>query len=263
VTSFTILILGADSEGRTDAVMVAGVDVVARRVRFASIPRDTIDLPLPNGTIFRNQKVNAFWNMAASHPASYPEGPDRAMANAVGNLLGIRIDYYARTSFGGFSSLIDTIGGIPITLPHIVHDDFLQVGPSTFGITFPAGKQVLDGRKGLAFVRIRHADNDFERQRRQQAFLAAAGLFALQQPDGVQRFVAAAKGRVATDFPIDALGRYRDALAGIDASAISGVVLGPRTYERAASCPCGYALEPLVDAMRREARQLFPWATDG
>lgn len=48
-----------------------------------------------------------------------------------------------------------------------------------------------------------------------------------------------------------------------EATSISGIALGPRRFERAASCPCGYALEPMIDEIRAEAAQPFPWATAG
>jgi polyisoprenyl-teichoic acid--peptidoglycan teichoic acid transferase len=255
-----MLVLGADSNGRTDAVMVVGVDIDAKQIHFASIPRDTINIPLPHGGIFRGEKINAFWNAAAADPTRYPEGPDRAMTELVGGLLDIRIDYVARTNFDGFKSLVDQVGGIPIVLAHVVRDNFLEWKPGTFGITFPAGRQVLDGRKALAFVRIRHLDNDFERQRRQQQFLESAGLFALTHPAAARAILAASSGRIVTNFPLDTIDEYATLLSGLNAKSIDGVVLGPRTYESAASCTCGYALAPNLTAMRREAARLFPWA---
>jgi len=240
--------------------MLVGVDLDAKQIHFASIPRDTINVPLPHGGIFRGQKINAFWNAAAADPRTYPEGPDRAMAELVGGLLDVRVDYVARTNFDGFRSLVDRIGGIPIVLSHVVRDNFLEWKPGVFGITFPAGRQVLDGRKALAFVRIRHLDNDFERQRRQQQFLATAGLFALNHPAAARAIIAASSGRIVTDFPLDTIDGYQAILGGIDVKAIDGVVLGPRTYETGAACTCGYALAPNLTAMRREAARLFPWA---
>jgi LCP family protein required for cell wall assembly len=257
----TILLLGADHEGLTDAIVVVGIDPLHHRVAFASIPRDTIDVPLPGGTVFRQRKVNSFFEYAAARPRDYPDGPGRATADAIGTLLGIRIDHYARTTFSGFRAMVDAFGGIPVTLPAPVVDDFLQVGPNTFGITFPAGKQTLDGRLALIFARIRHLGTDFDRQRRHQLLVTAAGLRLLGQPELASRVVAAARANVDTDFPLHRLAEYVKAMDEIDPAAISGVVLGPRTYETAASCPCGYALAPRLGPMRAKAADLFPWAT--
>jgi polyisoprenyl-teichoic acid--peptidoglycan teichoic acid transferase len=257
---FTILVLGADSHGRTDAIMVVGIDPTAKRVTYASIPRDTVNSPLPDGAVFTNRKINEFYNLAARSGADHPEGAGRATADAVGALLKIQIDYYAQTNFAGFTSLIDSVGGVPITLPQAVSDDFLQVGPSTFGITFPKGKQTLDGRKALVFARIRHADTDFARQRRQQSLVTAAGQLILNRPDLAPALVAAAMVYVHTDFPLERAAAYQASMAGFDARNVEGVVLGPRSYETRVECPCGYALAPKLAEMRAKAASLFPWA---
>jgi polyisoprenyl-teichoic acid--peptidoglycan teichoic acid transferase len=257
---FTILLLGADSAGRTDAIMVVGVDPVAKRVTYASIPRDTVNIPLPGGGTFKNRKINEFYNQAGKHAGTYPQGPGRATADAVEALLAIRVDYYARTNFGGFVALVNSLGRVPINLPSAVSDDFLQVGPNKFGYTFPKGAQTFDGRKALIFVRIRHRDTDFARQRRQQSFVTAAGLFVLRQPQLAAPLMAAARKHLVTDFPLDRVDGYLAAMAGLDAANIKGVVLGPSRYETKADCPCGYALAPKLGEMRAEAAELFPWA---
>jgi LCP family protein required for cell wall assembly len=256
----TILVLGADSDGLTDALTVVGIDPTKKLVTFASIPRDTIDVPLPDGSVFRGRKINSLFAYAKARPAAFPQGPGRAVADAVGELLGIRVDHYARTSFSGFRAIVDAFGGIPVTLPKPVVDDFLQVGPTTFGITFPAGRQTLDGRLALIFARIRHLGTDFDRQRRHQLLLTAAGLQLIEHPSLGRAVVAAARTHADTDFPLDRLEAYVSAMDGLDASGVSGVVLGPRTYERAATCTCGYALAPLLGPMRAKAAALFPWA---
>lgn len=262
-TPFTILLLGGDQHGRTDAIMVVGVDPIGKRVAYASVPRDTVNIPLPGGGTFKNHKINEYYNQAAQHPEKYPQGPGRATADAVGTLLGIRIDYYARTNFPGFVALVNSLGRVPITLPQAVSDNFLQVGPNSFGFTFPKGSQTLDGRKALIFVRIRHNDTDFARQRRQQQFVTAAGLYVLKRPDLAARLLAVAAKQLVTDFPADRVAAYQQAMAGIGAASIQGVVLGPTRYESKADCPCGYALAPKVAEIRAKAAELFPWAVRG
>jgi LCP family protein required for cell wall assembly len=258
-TPFTVLILGADRERRTDVVMIAGIDPIAKTLSFASIPRDTINLPLPDGGTFKNQKINTFYNYAAAHPDAYPQGPGRATADVVETLLGIRIDYYAMTTFTGFKNIVKAMGGVEVVLPSAVVDPYYEVSTGRYGVSFPAGEQVLTPARALIFVRTRKADNDFERQRRQQLFLTAAARQVLADP-GVWLAMLGAAENLETDFPLTAGLGLIDVLGSVDDMAIRKVVLGPRTYASSASCPCGYALAPDVDAMRGAAADLFPYA---
>ena len=256
---FTVLLLGLDFNGRSDAIVVVGVDPTKQVMTFASIPRDTIDVPLPNGSTFTNQKINAYYNLARSDPARYPKGPAQAVADMVGGILDINIDYYATTDFNGFQRIVDAMGGVSITLPAAIVDPSYQVTPTTFGIRFKAGTQTLNGQRSLVFVRTRHSDNDFERQRRQQAFLVAAGKQLLKSPNLLAALLAA-RSNLDTDFPLGELPTVMAAMTDIGHWTIRDAVLGPRTYEAAASCPCGYALKPNVPAMRKLAADFFPWA---
>lgn len=256
---FTVLVLGADLEGRTDVIMVVGVDIKSRRISFASIPRDTINVPLPNGGTFADKKINSFYNFAAARQSTYPQGPARATTELVGGMLGIKIDFTARTTFRGFEGLTDAMGGVGITLTKAVVDPSYQVTTRDVGVSFPKGSQTLTGKRALIFVRTRGGDNDFERQRRQQAFLLAAGRQVLAKPTLVVALLAA-QGNFQTDFPITQIPDLIGAITKIDGWTINQIVLGPRTYESAATCTCGYALEPKLDAMRKLARSFYPWA---
>lgn len=260
--AFTVLVLGADTEGRTDTMMVVGVDAKTKTLSIASIPRDTIDVPLPGGGRFTNQKINAFYNQAAAHPETYPAGPARATVDMVGILLGIRIDFYARTGFGGFTRLVDAVGGVDISLPRRLTDPNYQVTPSKTGVTFPAGPQTLNGQRALIFVRTRQADNDFERQRRQQAFLLAAGKQLLAE-QGLLSLLLAARGDLDTDFPLDQVLPLAAAVGKVDDWTIKSAVLGPDRYEMAASCPCGYALAPKLAEFAKLGALYYPWAVRG
>ena len=256
---FTVLVLGADLDGRTDAIMVVGIDIQSQRMAFASIPRDTINVPLPGGGTFTNQKINAFYNYAAGRPGAYPQGPARATTDLVGGMLGIKIDFTARTTFGGLERLTDAMGGVTITLPRAVADPTYQVTTRAVGVTFPKGAQTLTGKRALICVRTRGGDNDFERQRRQQGFLLAAGRQLLLRPTLLAGLLAA-QGNLQSDFPLAELPELIGAIGKVDGWKIDQIVLGPRTYESGASCPCGYALEPKLDAMRTLAAKFYPWA---
>jgi len=256
---FTVLVLGLDLGARTDAVMVVGIDPVSRTLSFASIPRDTINVPLPDGGTFTNQKINTFYHYAKSNPSTYPQGPARATVDMVGTMLGITIDYYATTTFGGFSALTQAMGGVTITLPKAVVDPYYQITMTNIGVSFPKGTQTLDGKRALIFVRTRQGDNDFERQRRQQAFVIAAGKQLLANPLLFGALLAV-QGNLQTDFPLDEVPDLVSSIGNVDGWTINQAVLGPSQYESAASCPCGYALAPKVDEMQKLAALYFPWA---
>ncbi len=242
-------------------MIVVGVDPVAKTLAFASIPRDTVNVPLPDGGTFVNRKINAFYDFARANPARYPQGPGRATADMVGTLLGIHIDYYAATTFGGFMNLVKAMGGVRVNLPRPVVDPYYQVTTTNIGIRFPAGPQTLSGPRALIYVRTRQGDNDFQRQRRQQSFLLAAGRQLVAHPELLAALaVAAAQGNLITDFPLDQVPTLLSTIGAVDAAHVRQTVLGPSRYESSTTCPCGYALQPNVAAMRTLARSFFPWA---
>jgi LCP family protein required for cell wall assembly len=104
----------------------------------------------------------------ASLESAGRESGRAATINAVRNLTGVPIDYFAEVSLAGFYDLAESLGGVEVCLNHSVHDDYS-------GADFPAGRQTLDAEQALAFVRQRHGlDNgDLDRTHRQQAFLAS------------------------------------------------------------------------------------------
>ena len=94
------------------------------------------------------------------------EAGRKATLAVVRALTGVPIDYFAEVNLAGFYDVAASLGGVEVCLNHAVHDDYS-------GADFPAGRQTLDARQALAFVRQRHGlDNgDLDRTHRQQAFL--------------------------------------------------------------------------------------------
>lgn len=259
IRPFTVLVLGGDNDFRTDATMVVGIDPVNKKISLASIPRDTANVPLPDGGTFTNMKINAFYDFARKHSSRYPQGPGRATADLVGKMLGIHIDFYAATSFDGFVNLVTAMNGVRVTLAKAVVDPFYQVTTRKFGVRFPAGAQTLKGDRALIFVRTRQGDNDFERERRHQLFLLAAGRQLLAHPSLLALLLAAHRNLI-TDFPLDQVPGLVTAMSSAGKWPVQQVVLGPRKYESAMTCTCGYALKPRLDQMRATAMAFFPWA---
>ncbi|TDO66600.1 LytR family transcriptional attenuator [Kribbella sp. VKM Ac-2571] len=138
---------------RTDSIMLMHVPKSGPTV-LISIPRDSaVNIPGVEG----KQKINAAFN----------KGP-AALIQTIENNTGLRIDHYVEVGFGGFASVIDSVGGIRMCLPKAMNDDKAH-------INLPAGCQELDGVKALGYVRSRHADgkNDFGRTERQRQMVGA------------------------------------------------------------------------------------------
>ncbi|MEU5126949.1 LCP family protein [Streptomyces mobaraensis] len=86
----------------------------------------------------------------------------------VQDFLGVPIDHFAEVNLLGFYDIAKVLQPIPVCLRHAVRDHYS-------GADFPAGRQELDARQSLAFVRQRHGlvNGDLDRTHRQQAFLSS------------------------------------------------------------------------------------------
>ncbi|TCC35372.1 LCP family protein [Kribbella speibonae] len=138
---------------RTDSIMLMHVPKSGPTV-LVSIPRDSaVNIPGVEG----KQKINAAFN----------KGP-AALIQTIENNTGLRIDHYVEVGFGGFASVIDSVGGINMCLPKAMKDKDAH-------IDLPAGCQELDGVNALGYVRSRKADgkNDFGRTERQRQMVGA------------------------------------------------------------------------------------------
>jgi len=176
----TILLIGLDSEpGRdtasTDTMIVASLDPVTETVSMISVPRDMVNVPLPDGRIFSG-KINGLDSFARLHPKEFPgsnpKGHEVLMA-ALGTLLNIKIDYYAAVDLYGFPRVVNTLGGVDVNVAHAFCDPTYQMNGYPNGFSITAGRHHLDGNAALAYARVRKAsgESDFTRAARQQEVL--------------------------------------------------------------------------------------------
>ena len=141
----TVLVAGADaSEYRqrigvddvnTDALMVVSVSADKSRIAMLSLPRDTVDVPMPDGSIYHG-KVNS-----------------------------VPIDRYIRVDMDDFGWMVDAVGGVDVEVASRLVDAHLhlRIGP---------GPAHLDGALALAYTRTR-VDSDYGRAARQQQVVRA------------------------------------------------------------------------------------------
>jgi len=138
---------------RSDTIMVLHLTSDRKHAYLISVPRDTYTTVDGYG----KQKINAAFN----------KGP-ALLIQTIENNTGLRIDHYVEVGFGGFASVIDSVGGINMCLPKAMKDKDAH-------IDLPAGCQELDGVNALGYVRSRKADgkNDFGRTERQRQMVGA------------------------------------------------------------------------------------------
>ena len=230
---FTVLLLGSDyrrghAGNRTDTIMVISVDPNSGAVSAASIPRDAVAFPLPDGTKFA-PKINELYQRYISRIGEKKAGP--AMSKAVGRALRVEIDNYVVLGFEGVKRLVNAVGGVDVVLDKVIRDPVYWLSPTKRGVTFKAGKNHLNGDRALIFARTRKADNDFERARRQQKLVAAAvgsvkKLGLLQLPE----LISIARDYVKTDLPLAQAPQIFEIVGSAKTKKATGIVFGPRKW---------------------------------
>ncbi len=169
----TILIVGldygdwsADRNGpsRSDTMLLLTIDPVARTAGMLSVPRDMwVNIPG-----FGYNKINNAYAFGDEY--HLPGGGPGLAIKTVENFLGINIQYYAQIEFTTFEKMVDTIGGVCLTIPAEI-----KVG-RTFehSVTLKPGYQCLDGKSTLGYARNRYTTNgDVDRAGRQQQVILA------------------------------------------------------------------------------------------
>ena len=124
---------------------------------MVSIPRDMVDVPLPNGGS-SGARSTAWCRTRAGIrgvPGQQRDRP-RGALGALGTLLGLRIDHYAQVNLGGFVQVVDALGGSTSTS---------TTASATRPTTSTASTRLLDQRRpapperepALAYARVRKA----------------------------------------------------------------------------------------------------------
>ena len=170
-TGLTLLFLGCDhdykdvdarpnqilkSNGRSDSMMLVRFDFQDKTINVLSLARDT--------------KVNipgyGFHKLNAAHEYG---GPELSVAT-VREDFGVSPDNYLDINFESFQEAVNTLGGVDVTIhKRLDYDD----NWGNLHVHLKPGFQHLNGYQAMGYVRIRHSDNDFERQKRQHEFIEA------------------------------------------------------------------------------------------
>jgi LCP family protein required for cell wall assembly len=190
----------ADAGGqRSDVTMVARFVPATKSVTIISIPRDLwVDIPANSSDISGMNRINAAYN----------SGPD-LLIQTIESVLDIPINHYISVGFDGFSGMVNSLGGVTMSFPTAVKDQYTGLDVTTTGC------QVVNGTVALQLVRSRHLEyinkngyweydglSDFSRIQRQDSFFRAVLAkvnTSITNPLAINGFISAAVGNLAID----------------------------------------------------------------
>ena len=161
-----ILLVGSDKRatwtqtGRSDSAMIATLDLKHKKLKLTSLMRDMY-LTIPG---YGENRFNA----------AYSFGGVSLMYETIASNFGIRLDGYAVVDFSAFKKVINTIGGVKITLTDEEYQYLTTAYKRGSVLDLQPGTNVMNGEQALAYTRIRQdAQGDFGRTERQRKVLQA------------------------------------------------------------------------------------------
>jgi LCP family protein required for cell wall assembly len=247
---WTVLYLGTDMNTTreedgltpsTDAIMVISVAEDQSEVAMISLPRDTVDVPLPDGSAYAS-KINAL----------YDDQGVEAVAGAMEELYQIPIDGYVVLDMEDFTQLVEAVDGVDVDPEAPLVDPIVQ-------LDLEAGPQELDAATTLSYVRTR-VDEDYGRMARQQEVVASL-IERLTDPERDVDLQEVLDGldSLETDLPLEDLPTLLEVASRATDAEIGELVISPPliVFEGDRGDGRGYILEPDVEAIRAEVSALI------
>ena len=115
---------------RGDALHLVGVNLAQHKATMIDVPRDVC---------YGGEKINA---QNSIHGL-------RGMADAMGSIAGVHVQYAVEVDFEGFTSLVDGVGGVDVDVEQPMNDSYS-------GAVFSVGRHHMNGGEALAYSRDRH-----------------------------------------------------------------------------------------------------------
>jgi LCP family protein required for cell wall assembly len=245
---FTVLVAGVDTSSsrraggeksiNTDALMVVSVSADKSRIDVISLPRDTVDVPMADGTIYHG-KINAIAQKFGLE----------ALRGGMATLLGVPIDCYIRVDMDDFTWMVDAVGGIDLDVKTRLYDPKVH-------LNLKPGPTHMNGAQALAFSRTR-VDTDYGRASRQQQVILA--LVRKWLDSGVGTLIGTVRllGSLETDIQLDELPTLLEIGRRSASAEVTAIVLQPPRYSlfvgTEPNSSRGWVMIPNVKEMRRYA----------
>lgn len=242
---WTVLYVGTDHNAareaagedvNTDSLMLVSLAADQSRLTLVSLPRDTVDVPLADGTTYP-RKINSLYR---------EEGLD-ALVGAMESLYGVPIDAHIVVDMDDFSRLVDAVGGVEVNPEAPLVDPIVD-------LDLQAGEQVIGASTAQAYVRTR-VDQDYGRMGRQQeVLLSLVERLVSPETDLDLRSLIDGLTSLETDVPIDELATLVELARRAQDAEIDQILIEPPliTFEGDRGDGRGYVLEPDVEAIRAE-----------
>jgi LCP family protein required for cell wall assembly len=273
-----ILLIGADEqEGghNTDTLITVSIDPTTKQVAMFSLPRDTVDIPMPPGparSIIGStypSKINSLFvrirNRADLFPGTSRTRGYNGLKAVLGNLYGLDIKYFVEVNFNGFIKVVNALGGVTVNVQSPLIDEDYPGPRGRIRLYFPSGVQHMTGEQALMYARSRHGkfgrgSNDYDRAQRQQRILLSLReqLNLASVLPHVNELAAALAQSVRTDIPRDQLPQLLGLANSIDTKTIRSYVFSPPRYgsERSRS-GLGFVIVPFVSRIRAAVKEAF------
>jgi LCP family protein required for cell wall assembly len=247
---WTVLFVGTDLNASreerddpvsTDALMLASLAEDQSRLTLVSLPRDTVDVPLPGGETWE-RKVNGIYR---------EEGLD-TLVEAMELLFDVPIDAHVVLDMDDFTRLVDAVGGVEVAPDEPIRDPIVD-------LDLEAGPQEIDAATANGYVRTR-LDQDYGRMARQQeVLLAIVERLVDEETDVDASELVDSLDSLETDLPLDELPTLLELARRATDAEVERLVIEPPliTFEGDRGDGRGYILEPDVEAIRAEVQELI------
>jgi LCP family protein required for cell wall assembly len=247
---WTVLFVGTDyNDARerrgepinTDALMLVSLSADQSALTLVSLPRDTVDVPLPDGGTY-DQKINQLYR---------EEGLD-TLRGAMEALFAVPIDAHVALDMDDVVTVVEAVETVEVDPPEPLTDPIVD-------LDLEAGPQEIDAATALAYVRTR-VDQDYGRMRRQQEVIVSL-VDRLTDPDRDVDVPDLLDGleSLETDLPLDQMETLLELARRAGDAVVTNVLIEPPliTFEGDRGDGRGYVLEPDVEAIRAEMQRLI------
>ena len=217
--SKTVVILAVGSGARPgdnvmrslgDSLHLIFLNPAKQRAVLVGIPRDSYVAIPGHGT----GKINS----------SLFYGGPALMVRTMEQNFGVAIDYWALTTFWGFTDMINAVGGLTVDVPFAMQDSYARTD-------FQPGVQRLTGPEALAFSRDRHSlqQGDFGRQENGgRLMLASLAQFRKEFAKDRSRmftWLGAGMRHIETEIPLSEMMALAFTASGVSTKKVQNVVL--------------------------------------